>query len=170
MTEPTPAPQIDDLLSAFRRHLRGAKRADRTIVLYSMSVTMFRDWLTAQDRPATLDQLTRHSVRAWLADIAAVNQASTVKTRLAGMRRFCRWLVKEGELDTAPTEGIEIPELADTAPRILDDDELRRLLDLCKRPRGKAGTYDRHLFDGRRDEVIIRVLADCGLRVSELVG
>ena len=44
----------------------------------------------------------------------------------------------------------------------------RRLLDLCKRPRGKVGTYDRDVFDGRRDEVLIRVLGDCGLRVSEL--
>jgi site-specific recombinase XerD len=164
------SPHLDDLLSAFRRSLRGAKKSDGTLRLYSQSVRFFRDWLVAQGREPTLDQLTRRSVQAWLADIAERNEASTVKTRLAGMRRFCRWLVAEGDLDKAPTDGMEIPDLPEKFPRVLDDDELRRLLDLCKRPRGKVGAYDRDVFDGRRDEVLIRVLGDCGLRVSELAA
>jgi site-specific recombinase XerD len=164
------SPHLDDLLSAFRRSLRGAKKAEGTLRLYSQSVRFFRDWLIAQGREPTLDNLTRRALQEWLADLAERNDASTVKTRLAGMRRFCRWLVAEEELEKAPTEGIEIPQLPEKYPRVLTDDELRRLLDLCKRPRGKAGTYDRHIFDGRRDEVIIRVLGDCGLRVSELAN
>lgn len=45
--------------------------------------------------------------QAWLADTAPnPNNASTVKTRLAGMPRFCRWLIAERDLDEAPTEGI----------------------------------------------------------------
>lgn len=167
MTEPA-APHLDDLMSAFRRSLRAAKKADRTITLYCQSVRFFRDWLTAQGRSPTVDNLTRTSVTAWLSELADRNEASTVKTRLAGMRRFCRWLVAEGELDVSPTEGVEVPELSDRPPRVLTDDELRRLLKLCQVPRGKAGTYDRAIFDGRRDEVIIRVLLDCGLRASEL--
>jgi site-specific recombinase XerD len=164
------SPHLDDLLSAFRRSLRGAKKAEGTLRLYSQSVRFFRDWLIEQGREPTLDNLTRRAVQEWLADLAERNDASTVKTRLAGMRRFCRWLVAEGDIDKAPTDGIEIPALPERYPRVLDDDELRRLLDLCKRSRTKAGVYDRYVFDGRRDEVIIRVLGDCGLRVSELAA
>lgn len=167
---PDPAATLDDELARFRRHLRGAKKADRTVELYSQSVRFFTAWVIAQGRTPTLDQLTRDAVRDWLADLAEDHEAGTVKTRLAGMRRFARWLVAEGELERAPTEGIEIPELPDTNPKVLTDDELRSLLDLCKRPRGKAGVYDRHLFDGRRDEAMLRLLIDCGLRVSELTG
>ena len=54
--------------------------------------------------------------------------------------------------------------------RVLDDDELRRVLRACQVPRVRAGVYDRAVFDGRRDEVIVRVLLDCGLRASELTG
>jgi hypothetical protein len=45
--------------------------------------------------------------QAWLADTAPnPNNASTVKTWLAGMPQFCRWLIAERDLDEAPTEGI----------------------------------------------------------------
>jgi site-specific recombinase XerC len=64
-----------------------AAKALRTIELYSQSVRYFS---------------------RWLADLAAYWQASTVAPRMRGMRRFCRWLVVEGERDKAPTEGIEI--------------------------------------------------------------
>jgi len=66
-------------------------------------VRFFRDWLIAQGREPTLDNLTRRAVREWLAELAERKDASTVKTRLAGMRRSCRWLVVEGELGTVPT-------------------------------------------------------------------
>jgi len=36
------------LAASFRSALRGARKADRTIVLYGLSVRMFWDWLTAQ--------------------------------------------------------------------------------------------------------------------------
>jgi site-specific recombinase XerD len=164
------SPYLDDLVSAFRRSLRRQQKAERTIVLYTMSVTMFRDWLIGQGRPGTLDQLTKTAVRAWLDALIERNDASTVKTRLAGLRRFSRWLRDEGETETVATEGVEIPEVRDRPVRVLDDDELRRLLDACKVARGRAGVYERRIFDGRRDEVIVRVLLDCGLRASELAG
>jgi site-specific recombinase XerD len=164
------AARIEDLAASFRRHLRAARKAERTITLYSMSIRFFCDWLDAQDRPKTLDELTRHSVTAWLADLSERVDVETVRTRLRGMRRFCRWLEAEGEVDKAATEGVEMPAASEKPVRVLTEDELARLLKACVVPRGKAGSYDRRIFDGRRDEVLIRVLGDCGLRVSEFVN
>lgn len=164
------APEIGDLAASFRRHLRAAGRAERTITLYEQSIRFFCDWLNRQGHPTTLDQLTRHNISAWLAELAETRDLETVRTRLRGIRRFCRWLVAEGELETAPTEGVEMPAAPDKPVRVLTDDELARLIKACQVPRGKAGVFSRQIFDGRRDEVIIRLLADCGLRVSELVG
>lgn len=165
------SPQLSDLAASFRRSLRAAGKADGTLRLYGQSIQFFCDWLTAQGRPTTLDQLNRHSISAWLADlIERGNEPSTVATRLRGMRRFCRWLVIEGEVEKAPTEGVEMPAKTDKPVRVFTDEELGKLLKACQVPRGKAGQYDRRIFDGRRDEVLIRLLADCGLRVSELVG
>ena len=102
--------RLEDLLASFRRHLRAAAKAPRTIELYSQSVRYFSRWLTDRGREPVLDELIRHAVAAWLAEHAETCQPSTVGTRLRGMRRFCRWLVAEGELEVArPTaeEGLE---------------------------------------------------------------
>jgi site-specific recombinase XerD len=93
-----------------------------------------------------------------------------VATRLRGMRRFCRWLVVEGEVDQAPTEGIEIATAPDKPVPILTDSEITALLKTCAVGRGRPGTFARPIFLGRRDEVILRLLLDTGVRVSELCG
>src|SRR3954452_2723461 len=159
--------RLEDLLASFRRHLRAASKAPRTIELYSQSVRYFGRWLVDHDRPATLDELSRHAVSAWLAE---TREASTVATRLSGMRRFCRWLVVEGEVDKAPTEGIEIAVAPDKPVPILSDAEITALLKTCAVGRGRPGTFARPIFLGRRDEVILRLLLDTGVRVSELCG
>jgi site-specific recombinase XerD len=165
------SPRIEDLAASFRRHLRAAKKAERTITLYGQSIRFYCVWLAAEGRPATLDQFTRHSVAAWLEHLSTQgNEASTMATRLRGLRRFGRWLVAEGELDKAPTEGLEMPNGTGKLPRVLSDDELARILKACAVPRAKGGVFDWRIFDGRRDEVIVRLLVDCGLRVSELAG
>lgn len=164
------APAISDLAASFRRHLRAAKKAERTQVLYGQSIRFFCDWLAAEGRPLTLDQMTRHSISAWLADLSERVDVETVRTRLRGIRRFSRWLVTEGELDKAPTEGVEMPAPSEKAVRVFTDDEIQRMLKSCAVPRGRGSGFDRRIFDGRRDEVILRLLLDCGLRVAELAG
>ena len=162
--------RLEDLLASFRRHLRAAAKAPRTIELYSQSVRYFSRWLTDRGREPVLDELTRHAVAAWLAELAETAEPSTVGTRLRGMRRFCRWLVTEGELEVAPTDGIEIPAPPDKPVPILTDDEIAALLKTCAVGRGRPGVFDRAVFLGRRDEVVLRLLLDTGVRVSELCG
>jgi hypothetical protein len=137
----TPAVTIrqQDLLSSFRRHLRAADKAPRTIELYSQSVRYFSNWLVPRGRPATLDELTGHVISAWLAGLAKKCEPSTVATRLRGMRRFCRWLVTEDELDKAPTDGIETATAPDKPVPILTDEEITALLKTCAVGRGRPG-------------------------------
>jgi site-specific recombinase XerD len=82
--------RLEDLPAAFRRHLRAAARAPRTVELYSKGV--------------------RYSSR-WLAELAENAEPATVSTRLRGMRRFYRWLVAEGEPDVAPSSHCVIARL-----------------------------------------------------------
>jgi site-specific recombinase XerD len=162
--------RLEDLLASFRRHLRAAAKAPRTIELYSQSVRYFSRWLTDRGREPVLDELTRHAISAWLAELAETCEPSTIGTRLRGMRRFCRWLVTEGELEKSPTDGIEIPNSPDKPVPILLDAEIAALLKACAVPRGRPGVFDRTVFLGRRDEVVLRLLLDTGVRVSELCG
>jgi hypothetical protein len=66
------------------------------------------------------------------------------------MRRFCRWPVTEGELEVAPTDGIEIPAPPEKPVPIVTDDETTALLKACAVPRGRAGGFDRTVVLSRR--------------------
>lgn len=153
--------RLEDLSSAFARQLRAEGKADRTRTIYTQAVRFFGDWLVAQGRPATLDELTRAAIREWLADLVDRGQAATtVSTRHRGLYRFCRWLVDEGEIKAHPMDGMGMPEIPDKPVPILTDDDLAALIKAC------AGTrwYD------RRDLAVVRFLLDTGVRVSELAG
>src|SRR3954464_9889824 len=100
------AERLEDLTASFRRDLRAAGKSDRTLEVYSQSVRFFSAWLEEQGRTPTLDQLTRHAMKRWLADLAETKQPGTVLTRFKGMRRFVRWLVLEGELAVDPMQGV----------------------------------------------------------------
>ncbi len=154
------AERLQDLARSFARHLRAEGRAERTAVIYGQSIRFFSEWLEAQGRLATVDELTRAAAREWLAQLSDTHEPSTVKTRYRGLFRFCGWLVDEDELRENPMRTLSPPEPKAKPLPVLSDTELEALVKMCA---GKD-------FAHRRDEAMLRLLLDCGLRVSELCG
>jgi site-specific recombinase XerD len=154
------SPRLEDLHKSFSRHLRAEGLAERSVTIYGQSITYFCRWLEGQGRTATLDEFNRAAIREWLAVLADDLEASTVKTRYRGLFRFSGWLVAEGELAENPMSTISPPQPVDKPVPIITDDDLTALLKACQ---GKD-------FRSRRDEAMIRLLLDCGLRVSEVCG
>ena len=76
-------------------------------------------------------------------ELAETCELSTVGTLLRGMRRFCRLLVTEGELEKAHTDCIEIPSPPDKPVPILTDPEIAALLKTCAVGRGRPSDHCR---------------------------
>jgi integrase len=76
------------------------------------------------------------------------------------VRRFGRWLHAEGELADDPLVGMRPPKLDSKVIPVLSDDELRRLVRACE---------GRTLRD-RRDEALVRLMFETGLRAGEVVA
>jgi len=154
------ASRLADLHKSFARHLRAEGKAERTATIYGQSITFYSAWLAAQGREATLEELDRAAIREWLAGLTERNELSTVRTRHKGLQRFCGWLVEEGELAANPMAGLAAPSAAAKPVPVLSDEQLAALMKACA---GKD-------FRDRRDEALIRVLLDAGVRVSEACG
>lgn len=154
------SPTIDDLVSSFEISLRAAKLADGSIKLYCVTVVQYGEWLDRQGKPADLDEITRSNITAWLADLSGRLATNTVRLRFRAMSRFCRWLVDEDEIDAHPMRGLAVPEQEIPHVPVFDDDDLAALIKACEGRR----------WQDRRDEAMLRVLIDCGIRVGELCG
>ena len=76
-----------------------------------------------------------------------------------GLHRFCAWLVEE-ELAANPLRTLSPPELKMKPVPVLTDAELPALLKACA---------DKD-FNDHRDEALVRVLLDRGVRTSEACG
>ncbi|WP_458612048.1 tyrosine-type recombinase/integrase [Mycobacterium sp. C3-094] len=76
------------------------------------------------------------------------------------LRRFAAWLVDEGEIDANPLIDLKPPKLDTKVTDALTDEQLKRLIAACK---GKE------LID-RRDEAIVRLMSETGLRAGEVLG
>lgn len=152
---------LESLRGSFNRSLRVEGKADRTIVLYGQSITFFSQWLTGRGQTADVGSLTRDNVLQWLDHLRGRGQTTgTIRTRWRGLRRFVNWLLSEDIISTDPLVGIVIDKPEPPPVPVLTDDELGALIAACK---GKG-------FRERRDEAVIRLLIDCGLRVSEVTG
>ncbi|MGE2692221.1 tyrosine-type recombinase/integrase [Mycolicibacterium pulveris] len=152
---------LDSLLSSFRRSLRVEGKADRTIVIYCQGITFFGRWLESQGLAPDVSNLTRENVLAWMDSLRdRGQQSSTISTRWKGMRRFVNWLLNEDIIRRDPLKGITVEQPEAPSVPVLSDEELTAIIAAC---RGKT-------FNDRRDEAVIRILIDCGLRISEVVG
>lgn len=155
---PSPLPNLVELLPSWRLALKSERKAPETIKSYSDGVTIFLRWCESS---GTAPELTKSAVQAFVADLLERGaEPTTARARQLGLRRFSVWLVEEGELDADPLLGIKQPKLDKKVTHALTDDDLKRLIKVCQ---------GRSLRD-RRDEAIIRLMAETGMRAGEVIG
>ena len=152
---------MDEALADYLRHLALEKNASpHTVKAYREDLTQALAFFRTRqaDQPV---QLTTRLLRAYLAWLHEQGYAkSTVARRLAAVRSWCRFLVRQGALDGNPADGLRGPRQDKKLPHFLGEDDLTRLME--------APPADTPM--GLRDRAILETLYSAGLRVSELTG
>jgi site-specific recombinase XerD len=152
--------QLPDLLPSWYRSLRSGNRSPRTIVSYDLAATQLAAFLTEQGLSLQADKITTDHIRAFLERMVETRASATARQRYASLKQLFKWLTAEGEIPTDPMLRITPPAIQEPPVPILTDDQLRRLLAVVA---GKE-------FEHRRDEAIIRLFIDSGLRLAEMAG
>lgn len=139
-------------------HLRAQRKSPATLRVYRAGVRAYLAWCEENGQPAILD---RNLLAAFVADLLdAGAEPATAQARHLAVRRFSKWLHAEGELAVDPLAGMRPPKLDVKVIPVLSDDELRRLVKACE---------GRTLRD-RRDEALVRLMMETGLRAGEVVA
>jgi integrase/recombinase XerD len=151
-------PNLAALLPSWQLAMKAERKSPGTIKVYTDGVTKFLRWCAQTGHPA---ELTKTAVQAFLADLLDDGaEGNTARSRDLALKRFAAWLVDEGELSANPLIGLRPPKADHKVVNALTDDDLKRLIKACD---GKS-------LQDRRDEAIVRLMAETGMRASEVIG
>lgn len=163
MTQPVPLPaRFRPLHDSWMLHLRAEGKSPATMTSYSMGVRQFAAWLDdSHDPPQGWAEVRRDHCRGYFAHLVDAGRAQdTRRVRHCALDRFLGWCVEEGELAANPMDGLAMPSPASKPVPVLGLDQLRLLL----------ASFDRKSFTDIRDEAIIRLFVDAGLRLDGSPG
>lgn len=154
---------VSRYLEAFLEMLvaeRGA--AANTIDSYRRDLADCALFLERRGGAIALDDANSDDLRAYLKQLDAAGMApTTAARRLSALRQFFRFLYSEGLRDNDPSSVLDSPQRGRPLPKILQEDEVDRLLAAAAARRGA---------EGRRLEALVELCYATGMRVSELVG
>jgi integrase/recombinase XerD len=156
---PAPAASADPLIDRFIDAVWLEDGLSRnTLSAYRRDLDGLAAWLAA--RSASLQRAAEHELAAWFAAEHTRTRASTANRRLAVLRRFYRWALRESAVAHDPTLRLQGARLPPRFPKALTEAQVEALL--------AAPDVDATL--GLRDRAMLELLYATGLRVSELVA
>jgi site-specific recombinase XerD len=166
-------PPTDPTLERFLRSLAARDASPHTIRAYRTAVGAYLAWLG--ERGVDWRRPSRSELRAYLARLGTTGSRSTVAQRLAAIRSFHRWAAREGLAGGDPWGAIATPRLPRRLPRVLEVDQVGRLLAVVEADLEAAEAADP---DGialatalaTRDRALVETAYAAGLRISELAA
>lgn len=160
-------------LDRFLRSLAARDASSHTQRAYRTAVGAYLEWMAERD----VDWRTpaRSDLRAYLARLTTVNARSSVAQRLAAIRAFHRYAARDGLAAGDPWGAIATPRLPRRLPRVLELQQVERLLaavdaDLAAAAEREPAAVAPATALALRDRALIEVAYAAGLRISELAA
>ncbi|MFT3743589.1 MAG: tyrosine recombinase XerC [Pyrinomonadaceae bacterium] len=159
----TQASSLRSDVEQFLLHLKYERSvSEHTLRNYASDLEQFKLHLfrveKREDMPvAEIDRLT---IREWMAELHADHKKTSVARKLASLRTFFQFLIREGKLEANPAKQVATPKIERKLPNHLSIEDAVRFIE----------TPDINTDLGRRDRAIIEFLYATGIRVGELVG
>jgi len=160
---------ISDLLSSFLDHLRYERNVSaHTLRNYESDLQQFLGYLNPPNEKSngkkgtepdikTIDHIT---IREWLATLHSDHKKkSSIARKLAALRTFLQFLVREGVVESNPAKLVSTPRKEKKLPVHLSVEDAIRFIE----------TPDADTDFGKRDRAILELLYATGVRVAELV-
>jgi integrase/recombinase XerC len=154
---------LEELLKQFFQHLRYERNVSpHTLRNYLSDLEQFRDYLLEKGKVADIPvaEIDHLTIREWMASLHGDHKKTSVARKLASLRTFFQFLVREGVQENNPAKLVATPKIERKLPTHLSMEDAVRFIE----------TPDLNTDLGRRDRAILEFLYATGMRVGELVN
>ncbi len=174
---------MKQIIERFIQYLRYERNVSPdTIREYRRDIQQFEAFLTPPgEKTPALGTIDHRVVREYVASMYERKlERASVARRLASLRTFFKFCVREKLVTQNPARLVATPKLAKRVPRVLTAEELNGFLDTLgssaekvkaqrvRKPTAQSENEAKVIL--KRDRAILELLYASGLRVSELVG
>ena len=153
---------MHNLIEQFLEHLRYERNVSaHTLRNYSSDLEQFLHFLTAGEKRKApeISEIDHLTIREWLSSLhSAKKTKASIARKLAALRTFFQFLVREGLLELNPAKLVATPKLEKKLPKHLSIEEAIRFIE----------SPDPETDLGRRDRAMLELMYATGVRVAEL--
>jgi len=148
-------------LATYGEYLARSGLSELTVKNYVADLKHLASW-AALNGARPLVTMTGQEIQAYRTDLltAKAHPPATVNRRLQAIRKFFRYALERGLVETDPSSGIKlVPQLRSEGPRGLDGSEVESLLVAVREGGSRLAS---------RDYAILQIMLQTGIRVGEL--
>jgi integrase/recombinase XerC len=157
---------MEQLIEQFLEHLRYERNVStHTLRNYSSDLEQFLDFLapaksdTGKRNFPEITAIDHLTIREWIASLhSAQKKKASIARKLATLRTFFQFLVREGLLELNPAKLVSTPKQEKKLPRHLSIEDAIRFIE----------TPDTETDLGQRDRAMLELMYATGVRVAEL--
>lgn len=151
---------MEHYINLYSEYLRQIKRArDNTVSSYMRDLRHLNQYMSMQGKNE-INEITHTSLVSYILFLEAQGKsAATISRKIAAIRGFFLFLLRQGVIGQDPSQQLDSPKVEKRDLDIMTVEEITRLLNQPQGSKPKA----------LRDRAMLRLLYASGLRVSELI-
>ena len=160
---------LEYLIQGFQLSCQAEGKSPRTVEWYTAFLLRFLKFLQSNSLPTILGYIDKGHIRAFIRYLQTEARTPRKGTSLSGhtvqgyvrtLKSFFSWVVREGYLESNIMAGIPVPKAPNKIINSFNAEQIASLAAACQRENSI----------GYRNLVMLMLMLDTGLRVSELIA
>lgn len=147
----------------FIKYLQFEKRySNHTVRAYRNDLNQFFDYVKKNYETENIETISHKMVRSWIAECLDNNISErTINRKISTLQSYFRYLMRMGYIQFNPMGKVYTPKVGRRIPYFVDENQMDLLLNEDFFPDD---------FYGKRDQLIIEMLYQTGIRLNELIN
>lgn len=146
----------------FYKYLRFEKHySEHTVTAYSHDLEQYLSYNNSSFDEDRVELFSRDKIKGWIVFLLSQGlNPSSVHRKISSIRRYCRFLMREGVFIINPVQHVTLPKKKRLETPFVPEKQMQDLLDCVEYP---------ETLSGKRNKLVLEVLYHTGIRLSELL-